>query len=27
GEHVLYIQATAEDGTQTEVVKFPFTVR
>lgn len=27
GEHVLHIQATAEDGTQTEVVQFPFTVR
>ena len=27
GEHMLYIQGTAEDGAQTEVVQFPFTVR
>jgi hypothetical protein len=26
GDHTLYIQATAEDGTQTEVVQFPFTL-
>jgi len=27
GEHVLYIQATAQDGQKTEVVKFDFTVK
>jgi tetratricopeptide (TPR) repeat protein len=27
GEHVLYIQATAGDGTQTPAVQFPFTVK
>lgn len=27
GEHVLYIQATAADGAQTELVQFPFTVK
>lgn len=27
GEHTLYIQATAADGTQTELVQFPFTVK
>ena len=27
GDHVLNIQATAADGTQTPVVKFPFTVK
>jgi hypothetical protein len=26
GDHTLYIQATAEDGTQTGVVEFPFTL-
>jgi hypothetical protein len=26
GDHILYIQATAEDGTQTEVVEFEFAV-
>jgi hypothetical protein len=27
GEHTLYIQATAADGTQTDLVQFPFTVK
>ncbi len=27
GDHVLYIQATGGDGSQTEVVQFPFTVQ
>jgi hypothetical protein len=27
GEHRLYIRATAADGTQTELVQFPFTVK
>jgi hypothetical protein len=27
GEHTLYIQATAADGTQTELAQFPFTVK
>ncbi len=27
GEHALYIQATAQDGKKTEVVKFEFTVK
>ncbi len=27
GEHVFYIRATGGDGTQTEVVQFPFTVK
>jgi hypothetical protein len=27
GEHMLYVQGTAADGTQTEVVQFPFTIQ
>lgn len=27
GEHTLYVQATAQDGTKTPVVEFPFTVK